>query len=262
MGCAITEPDAGSDSAATTTEAMRQGDEYAINGSKMFITNAKRGNCVLVFVCTDPKNPNRHKRHSFIIVETDKPGYEANKLTGKLGVRASETCEVTFSNVTVPASNLIGTENNDGFKQLMSLFNTTRVYVVAQAIGIARGALEEAIRYAKQRHTFGLPLSSHQAIQFMIAEMYTKIQASRSMLYEAVWKVDHGIIDPALIASAKWFSSRTAIECADAALQIHGGYGYFADYKVQRLYRDAKAVDIYEGTTQIEKIIIARRILQ
>jgi len=261
MGTAITEPDAGSDTAAAATTAIREGDEYVINGSKMFITNGIRGKFVLVFAQTNPENPDRHKRHSFILVETDRKGYEATKLHGKLGIRASETTEISLSNVRVPVSNLIGQEEN-GFKQLMNFFNQTRCYVAAQGVGIARSALEETIKHSKQRYAFGAPIASLQATQFKIAEMYTRIQASRAMTYEAAWKVDHGEIDHGLIAAAKWYSGRTAVECADIALQMYGGYGYMADYKVQRIYRDAKITEIYEGTTDIEKIIIARSLLR
>lgn len=262
MGNAITEPDAGSDTVNTKTTAIRDGDEYVINGAKMFITNAIRAEFVLVFARTDPENSNPYKRHSFILVETNRPGYKATKLKGKLGIRASETCEIALSDVRVPVSNLIGTEEGNGFKQLMAFFNMTRCFVTAQAVGVARAALEETIKYTKLRHTFGVPVASHQATQFKIAEMYTKIQASRSMMYEAAWKVDQGEINHALIAACKWFSARTAVECADMALQAHGGYGYFSDYKVHRLYRDAKILEIYEGTTEIEKIIIARSLIR
>jgi len=262
MGTAITEPYAGSDTAGTNTLAIREGDEYVINGSKMFITNALRAKFVLVFARTDPDNPNLHKRHSFIVVETDRPGYQAVKLKGKLGIRASETCEITLSDVRVPVSNLIGKEEGNGFKQLMTFFNMTRCFVTAQAVGLARAALEETLKYVKQRHAFGKPLASFQITQFKIAEMYTRIKASRAMMNEAAWKVDNSEIDHTLIAAAKWFAARTAVECADIALQAHGGYGYFADYKVQRLYRDAKILEIYEGTTDIEKIIIGRSLLK
>jgi alkylation response protein AidB-like acyl-CoA dehydrogenase len=262
MGNAITEPDAGSDTAGAKTVANRDGDDYVINGSKMFITNALRADYVLVFARTDPDNPNPHRRHSFILVETDRPGYSAHKLYGKMGIRASETCEITFSDVRVPVSNLIGSKEGDGFKQLMAFFNMTRCFVAAQAVGVARAALEETIAYVKQRHAFGQPLARQQATQFKVAEMYTRIRASRAMLYEAAWKVDRGQIDHALVAAAKWFAARTAVECADTALQAHGGYGYFADYKVNRLYRDAKILEIYEGTTDIEKIIIGRSLLR
>lgn len=262
MGTAITEPDAGSDTVRTSTTAIREGDEYVINGSKMFITNALTAAFLLVFAQTNPENADPYKRHSFILVETDRPGYTASKLKGKLGIRASETCEVTLNNIRVPASNLIGNAEGSGFKQLMAFFNMSRCFVAAQAVGVARAALEETIKYVKMRRAFGVPLSSHQATQYKVADMYTKITASRAMLYEAAWKVDHGQVDHALVAAAKWYSGRTAVECADIALQAHGGYGYFEDYKVQRLYRDAKITEIYEGTTDIEKIIIGRSLLK
>lgn len=262
MGNAITEPNAGSDTAGTLTIAKRENEEYVINGNKMFITNALRADYILVFARTDPDDPDQHKRHSFILVETDRPGYKASKLKGKLGIRASETCEVSLDNLRVPVSNLIGEAEGMGFKQLMSFFNMTRCFVAAQAVGVARAALEETIKHVKQRHAFGKPLAAQQAIQFKVAEMYTKIKAARAMTYEAAWKVDRGEFDHALIAAAKWYAGRTAVECADAALQAHGGYGYFSDYKVQRLYRDAKITEIYEGTTEIEKIIIGRALLR
>jgi len=261
MGTAITEPDAGSDVTGAITTAIRNGDEYVINGSKIFITNGDIANFLLVFCQTDPENPDRHRRHSFIIVETDRKGFEANKLRGKLGVRASDTAEISFSNVRVPVTNLIGEEGN-GFKDLMLLFDLTRVMVSAQALGVARAALEEAIHYTKKRHQFGQSLSSFQATQFKIAEMATLIKAARNLCYEAAWKIDNGKLDPSLVAMSKWISGEVAVKCADESLQMHGGYGYIDEYKVQRIYRDAKIVEIYEGTKEIEKIIIARNLLR
>jgi len=261
MATAITEPDAGSDSAASVTTAIRDGNEYVINGSKMFITNGNVANYLLVFCLTDPDNRDKHKRHSFIMVETDRKGYEANKLHGKLGIRASNTTEISFSDVRVPASNLVGEEHN-AFKELMTFFDLTRILVSAQAVGMAKAALEEAIKYSKKRHQFGMPLASFQVTQFKIAEMATRIQAARNLYYEAAWMVDNGRIDPKLVAMAKWFSGEVAVKCADESLQIHGGYGYLDEYKIQRIYRDAKIVEIYEGTKEIEKIIIARSLLR
>lgn len=260
MGSAYTEPNAGSDLAAATTTAVRQGDEFVINGSKMFITNGTRANYLLTFVQTDPDNPKIHKRHSLVLVETDRKGYEANKLTGKLGVRASNTTEVSFQDVRVPCSNLIG-ELGNGFRQTMHLFNHYRVGVAAQAVGIARAALEESMKHVKKRYAFGAPLASFQAIQFKIADMYTMIQAGKNLTYEAAWRIDQGAIDHKLVAAAKSFCGQMAVKCADMALQMHGGYGYLAEYKVQRLYRDAKITEIYEGTTEIEKLIMARALL-
>ena len=261
MGMAITEPDAGSDPAAATTTAIRDGDEYIINGSKMFITNGDIAKYMLVFCQTDPDNPDRHKRHSFFLVETDRDGYEANKLHGKLGIRANDTAEVSLSNVRIPASNMVG-EEGKGFKELMAFFNITRLMICAMAVGIARAALEESIAHIKKRHQFGAPLASFQINQFKIAEMAAKIRASRNLYYEAAWLADQGKIDHGLVAMAKYFSGEMAVRCADEALQMHGGYGYIDEYKVQRIYRDAKIVEIYEGTKEIEKIIVARSLLK
>jgi len=261
MGSAFTEPDAGSDLAsATHTTAIRDGDDYIINGSKMFITNGDRANDLICFVVTDQDNPSKHRRHSMIMVETDREGFEANHLTGKLGIRASDTAELSFNNVRVPSSNLVGDPGN-GFFEAMYLFNMDRITVAAQAVGTARGALEEAIKYVKKRIAFGAPLSSFQSIQFKIADMFMWIQAGRNLVYEAAWRVDQGNIDPKLIAAAKSFCGQMSMKCCDMALQMHGGYGYLAEYKVQRLFRDAKITEIYEGTTEIEKLIIARNLL-
>ncbi len=260
MGTAITEPDAGSDVTMATTTATRDGDEYVINGTKMFATNGSIANYILVFCQTDPDNPDRHQRYSFFIVETDRAGYEANKIHGKLGIRANDTAEVSLVNVRVPASNMIGQEGK-GFKNLMDFFNVTRLHICAMAVGIARAALEESIAHIKKRHQFGVPLASFQINQFKIAEMATKIRAARNLYYEAAWLADKGKIDHGLVAMAKWFSGEMAVRCADEALQMHGGYGYIDEYKVQRIYRDAKIVEIYEGTKEIEKIIVANSIL-
>jgi alkylation response protein AidB-like acyl-CoA dehydrogenase len=260
IATAITEPDAGSDVTAVSTAAVKEGDHWVINGSKMFITNGSLAKYVIVYVLTNPDHPSRHHRHSFILAQTDTPGYESNKLRGKLGIRASDTAELSFSDMRVPISNLIGKEG-DGFHQLMAFFNRTRLHVCAQGVGIARAALEESIIYTKKRHQFGAPLASFQATQFKLAEMATKIRAARNLYYEAAWEVDQGKIDHGLIAMAKWFSGEVAVKCADEALQMHGGYGYLDEYKVQRLYRDAKIVELYEGTKEIEKIIVAKSIL-
>jgi alkylation response protein AidB-like acyl-CoA dehydrogenase len=260
MGMAITEPDAGSDVTRAATTAVRDGNEYVINGNKMFITNGDIADYLVVFCNTDPDNPDRHKRHTFFIVETDTPGYEANKLHGKLGIRANDTAEISFADVRVPASNMVGREGN-GFKELMAFFNVTRLQVCAMAVGIARAALEESISYIKKREQFDVPLASFQINQFKVAEMATKIRAARHLYYEATWLADQGKIDHGLVAMAKWFSGEVAVRCADEALQMHGGYGYMDEYKVQRIYRDAKIVEIYEGTKEIEKTIVAKTLL-
>jgi len=260
IGTAITEPDAGSDVTGAITTAVRDGDEYVINGAKMFITNGDIANYLLVFCQTDPDNADRHRRHAFFIVETDRPGFEATKMHGKLGIRANDTAEISLSNVRVPASNLVGEEGN-GFRELMAFFNVTRLHICAMAVGIARAALEESIAHIKKRHQFGAALASFQINQFKVAEMATKIRAARNLYYEAAWLADNGKMDHALVAMAKWFSGEMAVRCADEALQMHGGYGYIDEYKVQRIYRDAKIVEIYEGTKEIEKVIVARSLL-
>jgi acyl-CoA dehydrogenase len=261
LGTAITEPDAGSDVTSAIAPAVRDGDEYVINGSKMFITNGTLANYLNVFCLTDPDNPDRHQRHSFIMVETDRPGFEASKIHGKLGIRANDTAEISFSNVRVPTSNLIG-EEGSGFRELMAFFNVTRLHICAMALGIARAAMEESITHIKKRRQFGVPLASFQINQFKIAEMATLIRAARNLYYEAAWLTDIGKMDHALTAMAKWFSGQMAVRCADEALQMHGGYGYIDEYKVQRIYRDAKIVEIYEGTKEIEKIIVAGSLLK
>lgn len=260
MATAVTEPDAGSDVAGASTTAVKDGDHWIINGTKMFITGGDIANYVNVFALTDPNHPSRHHRHSFILMPTDLPGYEANKLRGKLGVRASDTAELSFSDVRVPMANLIGTEG-EGFHEVVELFNRVRPMVAAMGVGVARAALEESIKYTKKRYAFGAPLSSFQITQVKVAEMATMIRAARNLYYEAACSVDNESIDHALVAMAKWYAGEIAVKCADEALQMHGGYGYMDEYKVQRLYRDAKVVEIWEGTKEIEKLIIARSLL-
>jgi len=260
MGTAITEPDDGCDVTGAVTTAVKDGGEWVINGTKMFATNGNLAEFLLVFCRTDPDNASRHGQHSFIIVTTDTPGYTATKIHGKMGIRASDTAEVSLQNVRVPLENLVG-KAGAGFYELMEFFNRTRLHICAQGVGLARAALEEAVRHVKGRRQFGNTIASFQATQFKIAEMATKIRAARNLYYEAAWLADQGTIDHALVAMAKWYSAKIAVECADEAVQMHGGYGYIDEYKVQRLYRDAKILEIYEGTKEIEKTIIARTIL-
>jgi len=260
LGTAITEPDAGSDVSGVVTTAVKQDGHWVVNGAKMFATNGTIADYLLVFCLTDEANLSRHKRHSFILVPTASAGYEARKIKGKMGIRASDTAEVWFKDVKVPLDNLVGNPG-EGFAQLMAFFNRTRLHICAQAVGLARAAMEEAIRHVKGRRQFGQPLAAFQATQFKLAEMATKIRASRNLYWEAAWLADANRLDHGLVAMAKWFSARTAVECADEALQLHGGYGYIDEYKVQRLYRDAKILEIYEGTKEIEKTIVARELL-
>jgi alkylation response protein AidB-like acyl-CoA dehydrogenase len=260
LATAITEPQAGSDPSGASARARLEGDQWVIDGAKTFITNGTLARWVLVFCLTEPDEPSRHGRHSFILIETDREGFSATKLRGKLGIRASDTAELAFSGVRVPADHLVG-ERARGFDQLMAFFNRTRLHICAQGVGLGRACLEECIRHVKGREQFGQPLASFQATRFKIAEMATKVRASRNLYYEAAWLADQGKFDHGLIAMAKWFSARTAVEAADEAVQMHGGYGFFDEYKVQRLYRDAKILEIYEGTKEIEKVIVAKSLL-
>ena len=261
MGSAITEPDAGSDVSAVRTTATKDKNDYVINGSKIFITNGTVARYFMVICLTDPRASSRHNRHSVILVERDREGFEANKLSHKLGIRASDTAELSFKDVRVPQENLIG-EEGKGFYQFMEFFNRTRIHVGAEGVGIAQGAMEKAIKHAKGRKQFGQPLGAFQAIQFKIAEMATRVRAARNLVFEAAWKADRGEPDRKLTAMAKWFAGETAVRVAEEAIQIHGGYGYFAEYDVERFYRDAKIIEIYEGTKEIEKLIIARALLK
>ena len=261
MGTAITEPDAGCDVTGAVTAAEIDGDHWIINGSKMFATNGTVAHFMLIFCLTDPDNPARHKRYSFILVPTGTPGFAATKIKGKLGIRASDTAEIALKEVRVPVENLVGEEGN-GFYHLMEFFNRTRLHVCAQGVGLARSALEESVRYTKSRCQFGQPIADFQVTQFKLAEMATRIRAARNLYYEAAWLTDQHKLDHALVAMAKWYSARVAVECADEALQMHGGYGYIDEYKVQRLYRDAKILEIYEGTKEIEKTIVAKNLLK
>ena len=260
LATAITEPDAGSDVSMAQTEAIRDGEEYVINGSKMFITNGTLADNVIVFCKTHPDDPNRHKQYSCIMVETDREGYRANKLKDKLGIRASDTSEVSLKDVRVPVTNLIGKEQ-DGFKQILSLFNRERVTVSAQAIGLAQGALEQAIRHITEREQFGKKLASFQALRFKIAEMATLIEAGRTLYYRGALSLDSGEENHAMIAMGKWFCAQNAVTIAQEALQMFGGYGFLNEYDIARFYRDSKIVEIYEGTKEMEKIVIANSLL-
>lgn len=257
---AYTEPDAGTDVAGTRTRAVRDGDEYVINGNKMFITNGTICNWMITLCVTNPDAEKKYGRQSLILVESDRKGVVANKLTGKLGIRASDTAEISFEDVRVPCENLIGVEEGKGFYQLMHFFDATRTMVAAQGVGIAQGALDKTVKYVQERKVFGQPLASNQAIQFQLAEMATKIELARSITYKAAWKVDEGQVDPSLNAMAKYFSGEMAVWVCDKALQMHGGYGYMDEYDVQRFYRDAKILEIYEGAKEAEKITISRRL--
>jgi acyl-CoA dehydrogenase len=260
-GTAITEPDAGSDIFSVAASAKRSNGDYVINGTKMFISNGTVADFVVVFAVTNPGAADRKKRYSFFLVETDRPGFQAAKLRGKMGIRASDTAELSFSDVHVPARNLIGEAEGEGFRQVMYLFNVNRIVAASQGVGVAQGAFEKAVKHVLQRKAFGKRLSSLQGVRFMIAEMATRIEVARNTLRKACWLVDRGIFDPEIIAMAKLFAGQTGVYVANEALQLHGGYGYLSEYGVEHYYRDAKIVEIYEGAREVEKATIARQIL-
>jgi len=261
MGTAITEPDAGSDILSILSLAKRDGDSYVVSGSKQFITNGSIANYLAVFCQVHPEAESRLKRFGVIVVETDRPGFSALKITGKMGVRASDTAEIRLNEVRVPRENLIGAREGEGFSQIMQLFNINRVIAASQGIGVAQGALDKAIQYVKKRKQFGQPLAAFQATQFRIAEMATWVEVARNLCYQAGWMLDHGKVDPKLISIAKYLSGEVGVKVTNDALQLHGGYGYISDYDIERFYRDAKIVEIYEGTKEIEKNTIARELL-
>jgi alkylation response protein AidB-like acyl-CoA dehydrogenase len=261
MGTAISEPDTGSDVSSISTRAEKEGDEWVINGNKMWITNGTVGDYFVVMTKTDPDAEGRYNGFSQIVVESDRDGFEAEKITGKLGIRASDTAELIFDNVRVPEENLVGTQGG-GFLQLMQFFDETRTAVAAQGVGIAKGAAEAALDYAKEREQFGKPIGEFQAIQHKLADMHTQTEAARQLTYKSAWSVDEKGDQLTMLASmAKEFASRVAVEVADEAVQIHGGAGYVNDFPVERFYRDAKITQIYEGTSEIQKNIIARELL-
>ncbi|MFZ0449155.1 MAG: acyl-CoA dehydrogenase family protein [Desulfatiglandaceae bacterium] len=261
MGAAITEPDAGSDIFGITTSAVKDGQEYEINGSKMFITNGSIADYLAVFCLTNPEAESRYDRYSFFIVEKDRPGFEANKLKGKPGIRASDTAEIVLSHVRVPKENLIGEKEGQGFAQVMDLFNINRVLAASEGVGVAQGALEQAIAHVKRRKAFGKAIGNFQTTRMKLAEMATMIEAARLLTYQAAWLMDHGKSDTKLVAMAKWLAGETGVRVTDDALQMHGGYGYINDYDIERFYRDVKIVEIYEGTKEMEKMTIANQLL-
>lgn len=260
FGFAITEPDAGSDTAAASTTAVKDGKDYVVNGSKVMIGNGTKGTHMIVYCLTNPEEKSKTSRHSIILVETDRKGYEADRMEGKMGLRCSDTSSIYFTDVRVPQENLIGKEGN-GFIQLMNFFDRSRAYVAGHALGLAQGALDMAVKHVKERKQFGQPLGAFQVTQFKIAEMATKVETARNMVYKAAWLLDQGRPDTKLTAMSKLYACHVAVEVADESLQLHGGYGYFNDQDIERFYRAAKVLEIYEGTKEVEKIVIGREIL-
>lgn len=260
MGFAITEPDAGSDTLSATTTAILDGDEYRINGNKVMIGNGSAGDFILVFCLTDPDEKRRSGRHSIIVVETDRPGYESDPLHGKMGLRASNTANIFLSDVRVPKENLVGKRGN-GFAQLMAFFDRSRAYVAAHGVGLSQGALDQAVTHIRSREQFGRKIGSFQSTQFKIADMATKIELARTLSHKACTLLDQGKGDTNITAMAKMYAARIAVEVVDEALQLHGGYGYFNDQDIERFYRAAKVLEIYEGAKEVEKMIIGRNVI-
>jgi alkylation response protein AidB-like acyl-CoA dehydrogenase len=257
---AYTEADAGTDVAGYRTRAVKDGADYVINGNKMFITNGTVCDFFVVQCITNPDDK-RHERFSMIIVPSDTPGISRNKIPGKMGIRSSDTGEIAFEDVRVPQENLVG-EEGKGFHQLMHFFDTTRPMVAAQGLGLAQACLEASIRYARERTAFGSPLGGFQLTQAKLTEMAIRIEALRGLVYRAAWLIDEGRPDFTLAAMAKYFGGQTAVFCANAALEIHGGYGYIDEYEVQKFYRDAKILEIYEGTKEAEIMTIGKFLMK
>ncbi|WP_028324559.1 acyl-CoA dehydrogenase family protein [Desulfatirhabdium butyrativorans] len=257
---AFTEPDHGSDITFMNTTAVKEGDEWVINGGKTFITNGCLAGFFTVLCQTDPEAKPSYRGISMILVEADRKGVSATDVGHKMGIHMMSTAEVTFKDVRVPLTNLIGKEGK-GFYQVLEFFDESRILIAAQALGTAQGAFDRALAYVKQREQFGKKIAEFQVTQHKLADMATKIELARLMTYKAAWNYDQGRIDPKLTSMAKMYAARTAVEVADEAIQLLGGYGYMAEYEVERFYRDAKITEIYEGTKEIQKNTIASAVL-
>ena len=254
----VTEPDAGSDLAACKTTAIRDGDEYVINGSKMFITGAGYADFFFILAKTDPDAG--YNGMSGFIIEAGAEGFSLGKKEVNMGQRCSDTRAITFDNVRVPLENLIGGSESGGWMNAMSAFDMSRPNIAAHATGLARAAYEHALQYSNERYTFGKPLHKHQAIQFMLADMKTQVEASRLLTWKSAYEADNGIRNTESAAHAKRFAADAAMQVSTDAVQIFGGYGYSEEYPVARLMRGAKVMQIYEGSSQIQRMIIGREI--
>jgi alkylation response protein AidB-like acyl-CoA dehydrogenase len=252
---AFTEPEHGSDITRLDTKAVKSGNEWIINGSKQFITNAPIADTFIILCQTDPNATPPHRGQSLFLAEKGMPGLEATKLHGKMGIRPCVTGSLAMSDLRVPEANLVG-ELNKGFYYALELFDGTRITVAAQAVGMAQGAFEKALAYAKTRKQFGQPIINFQGVSFKLAEMAIKIETARLLTYKAAWVYDHEKPSPVATSMAKAYASRVAMEVTDEAIQIFGGYGYLADYHVERFHRCAKITEIYEGTSEIQKLTI------
>jgi butyryl-CoA dehydrogenase len=260
LGCfALTEPGAGSDAASLRSTARRDGSDYVIDGSKVFITNGTDADIAIVFATVDPQK--QHKGITAFIVPCDLPGFKRGGHEYKLGVNGSGTTEFFFSDLRVPAAYRLG-EEGEGFKIAMRTLDGGRVGIAAQAVGIAQGAFEEALAYANEREQFGQPIANFQAIQFYLADMVTELDAGRLLTWKAAWAKDQHKRYSLEAAQAKLFTSEMAQRVTNKALQIHGGYGYTREYNVERYFRDARITEIYEGTSEIQKLVIANAVLR
>lgn len=253
----LSEPEAGSDATSQRTTAIDMGDHYLLNGTKNWITNGKNAKYYLVMAQTDAEKG--HRGINCLIVEDGMPGFEKGAKENKMGIRASDTCTLQFTDVKVPKENRIG-EDGFGFKFAMKTLSGGRIGIAAQALGIAAGAYEFAKEYAKQRKAFGKPIADHQAIAFKLADMATRIEAARLMVYKAAWMKDQGMDYDQVSSMAKLYASETAMWVTTEAVQVHGGYGYVKEYHVERLMRDAKITQIYEGTSEVQRIVIGRSV--
>jgi acyl-CoA dehydrogenase len=252
------EPDAGSDVAGMTTKVEKRGDEYVLNGQKRWITNGGVASWYTVFATFD--RASRHKGITCFVVDADTPGVRAGRKEDKMGQRASNTTDVIFEDVRLPKSALVG-EEGGGFKVAMKTFDRSRPWIAAGAAGVVRRCLEESRAYALERKTFGVPIAQHQAIQFILAEMAISYEATRLLTHKAAWMIDQGKLDSIVSSYAKAFGADAAMKAATDAVQVFGGYGYTKEYPVEKLMRDAKLLQIYEGTAQIQRVVIARNLL-
>jgi len=260
IGCyGLTEPQAGSNAAALTTKAVRKGERYIVNGTKAWITNGGAADAAIIYVNTDPSKA--EKGITALIVERGTPGFKVGKEEKKLGINATACTELSFTDCEVPVSNRIGNEG-EGYKVALSTLDGGRIGIAAQATGIAQGAFEQALAYAQQRQAFGHPIADFQAIQFMLADMSTEIEAARLLTRKAAWKQDSGARFTMEASIAKLFASEMATRVTHKAIQIHGGYGYSREYPVERMYRDARITEIYEGTSEIQRLVIASWVLK
>lgn len=255
---AFTEPSGGSDiSKCLETVALKEGDEFVINGRKTFITNANISDFIITLCQTNPDSKPTYRGQSIIVVANDTPGLDVTKLTGKLGIKPSQTCEVSFSDVRVPEENLLG-ELDRGFYHTLQFLNESRIEIAAQGVGIAQGSLDRALAYAKERVLFGKPLVELQAVAHKLADMAIKVEAARLLTYKAGWLADNGKTDPMVSSIAKTYAARAGVEVTDEAAQIFGGYYFLDDYEIEMFYRHAKIIEIYEGTKEVQLDNIAR----